>query len=227
MKSGIYRIKNVVNGHAYIGSAKNIAQRWRSHTHALRTGGKAPPKLQRAWDKYGEAAFIFEVVVYCPDDMLLALEQQHIDAESPYYNTRPVAHSNQGVRWSEETNRKKHDRHRIHTVRDVTGSIKDLALHFGVVSYETAWTRVHRGMSVDQAVLLPLVSKSEVGKRTAATHAAKGTHGRDKPLTAFGVTAPLYKLVPMFSSLSVKTVRQRIIRGMDVESALTKPKRVS
>ncbi len=227
MKSGVYRIRNIVNQHCYIGSAVNIAQRWRSHLCALKNHKKAPPKLQNAWGKHGESAFSFEVIIYCDASDCLIEEQKAIDREKPYYNTRQIAESNIGVKWSEETNRKKHERHRIHTVNGITGSIKDLAERFAVVSYGTAWTRVKRGMSVADAVLTEKVSSSEIGKRTVATHAKNGTHGREVPLTAFGVTAPLCKLAPMFSTMSIKSVRQRILRGMDVESALTKPKRES
>ena len=225
MKAGVYRIRNTINQHCYIGSAVNIAQRWRSHLSTLKTRKKAPPKLQHAWDKYGESAFSFEVVTYCSSEECLVEEQKAIDIEKPYYNTRKKAESNLGIKWSTEVNRKKHDRHRIYTVNGVTGCIKELAEHFKVVTYAAAWTRVNRGMAVAEAVLTEKMSRSEIGKRTAATHSKNGTNGRDIPLVAFGVTAPLYKLVPMFSTMSVKSVRQRILRGMDVESALTKPKR--
>lgn len=225
MRSGVYRIRNTTNNHCYVGSAVNIDQRWRAHRHALRKHGKAPPKLQHAWDKYGESAFAFEVVEVCSREDTLVCEQFYIDLEKPYYNTRPMAHSNLGVRWSDEVNRKKHDRHRVHSVLGVTGCIKELAEHFAVVSYETAWTRVSRGMSVGDAVLTPIISKQQTGRNTARKHRSSGTHPREKEVTAFGVTAPLYKLVPLFSEMSVSSVRQRITRGATIEAALTEPKR--
>lgn len=226
MASGIYRIKNVENGHSYIGSAKNIAGRWRSHLNTLRTRKKSPPKLQKAWDKYGEAAFVFEVVELCAVSDLLTREQFYIDSERPYYNTRKEARSNIGIRWSAETNAKKAAAFAKYTVNGVTGSVKSLTEHFGVVSYGTAWTRVNRGCSVEYAVLTPVVSKQEIGRRAAKTHKRNGTHPLEKPMTAFGVTAPFRVLVSMFSTMGVKSVRQRILRGASLEDALTTPKRV-
>ena len=226
MASGIYRIRNTVNGHAYIGSAANIARRWTAHRHALRHHKKAPPKLQRAWDKHGEAAFVFEVVLECPAEELLTHEQAAIDAEAPYYNTRAQAHSNFGVRWSEETNRAKGRPKLQYTVRGVTGSITELAEHFGIVSPKVARSRLERGADLETAFCLAPASHQERGRRAARTHRANGSHPSQKPLQAFGVKAPLAALVEKFApGMQVKTVRQRMLRGMSVEAALTTPKR--
>lgn len=62
---GIYEVVNTISGSRYVGSAVCIGQRWKSHRSALRNQKKAPPKLQRAWDKYGEAAFDFRVLEFC------------------------------------------------------------------------------------------------------------------------------------------------------------------
>lgn len=66
--SGIYLIRNTENGKIYIGQAKGeegIAGRKKSHLKSLRRG-TASSHLQNAWDKYGEQAFIFEVLHLCP-----------------------------------------------------------------------------------------------------------------------------------------------------------------
>jgi len=220
MASGIYKITNTATGSCYIGSAVDIRARWRSHKSALNTHRKAPPKLQRAWDKYGERVFEFTVLLLCAPENLLVYEQACIDAFSPRYNTRKTAESNLGVTWSAETNRKKHDRHRVHTVRGVMGCVKDLAAHFGVVSYGCATSRIRRGASVEEAVLAPKVSKQEIGRRAARTHATRGTHPRGKLFTAFGTTDYLKNLVHRYSTSEYETVRMRIRRGMTLEQAL-------
>ena len=226
MASGIYRVRNTVNGHTYIGSAVNIARRWAAHRHALRHHKKAPPKLQHAWDKYGENAFTFEVVLECRVDELLAHEQAAIDAEAPYYNTRTEAHSNLGVRWSEATNRAKGRPKLQYTVRGVTGSITELAERFGIVSPKVARTRLERGADPEAAFCTPRVSRQECGRKAARTHRSNGSHPGQKPLIAFGVEAPLAALVEKFApGMQVKTVRQRLLRGMSPEAALTTPKR--
>lgn len=60
-QSGIYRIDGP-NDKVYIGSAINIQQRWAKHKWHLRKHHHSNPKLQAAYDKYGEDAFRFSIV---------------------------------------------------------------------------------------------------------------------------------------------------------------------
>jgi group I intron endonuclease len=101
--SGIYQIRNLVNGKRYIGSAVHIARRWRQHLHDLRRGNHNPIMLN-AWRKYGEGAFVFEVIerVADPSD-LVSREQYYIDTAKPEYNCARVAGSNFGVRFGPES----------------------------------------------------------------------------------------------------------------------------
>jgi group I intron endonuclease len=60
---GVYKITNTVNGKVYIGSTTiDIETRWGVHRSALRTGKHYNKHLQRAWNRYGESAFTFEVI---------------------------------------------------------------------------------------------------------------------------------------------------------------------
>ena len=100
--SGIYQIRNLVNGKRYIGSAVHFARRWRQHRCELGKG-RHNPKLQNAWRKHGEHSFVFEVIEVVEDcDRLIEREQHYIDLVDPEYNVCPVAGSNYGVRWSRE-----------------------------------------------------------------------------------------------------------------------------
>ena len=68
--TGIYCIENKINGMRYVGRAKHIEKRWRTHKSQLRKGNHVNRYLQRAWNKYGEAAFDFYVLEEClPDDL--------------------------------------------------------------------------------------------------------------------------------------------------------------
>lgn len=60
--SGIYRILNTVNGKSYVGKSTSIQARWATHRRTLRLGQHHSEHLQRAWDKYGEASFHFEIL---------------------------------------------------------------------------------------------------------------------------------------------------------------------
>lgn len=104
---GIYAI--TMDGRpVYIGSARVMCYRWTQHRSTLRKGSHHSSKLQRAWDKYGEDAFSFEVVQIVDDlSAVAAAEQMWIDFWQPRYNvakfvTTPML----GLRHTEETKKK-------------------------------------------------------------------------------------------------------------------------
>lgn len=98
--SGIYAIRNTVNGKVYVGSSVNIKRRWGTHRHGLTRGAHHGVLLQRAWDKHGASAFVFEVLEYVSQtEYLLTREQFWIDALKSAkvgYNTAPFAGSTLG-----------------------------------------------------------------------------------------------------------------------------------
>jgi group I intron endonuclease len=60
---GVYKITNTLDGKVYIGSTTVSADwRWSTHKALLKTGKHYNIHLQRAWSKYGEKAFTFEIV---------------------------------------------------------------------------------------------------------------------------------------------------------------------
>ena len=98
MGSGIYIIRNEVTQKCYVGSSKDIKQRWRQHRTSLNRSVHRSTHMQRAWAKYGGSNFSFEVVLNCAPSMLEWYEQQVIDAVKPKYNNRKLANSNKGQR---------------------------------------------------------------------------------------------------------------------------------
>jgi group I intron endonuclease len=94
---GIYSITSP-NGKCYIGSAGNIHKRWRAHRCALRAGNHHSWPLQRAFLKYGEHGFKFEVLELVQRGELITREQAHIDAHDfkRLYNVLPRAGSTTG-----------------------------------------------------------------------------------------------------------------------------------
>ena len=62
MKNVIYKIRNVVNNKFYVGSTVDSRKRFWAHRKALRLGTHDCVYLQRAWNKYGEDCFKFEIV---------------------------------------------------------------------------------------------------------------------------------------------------------------------
>lgn len=79
----IYRITCTANQKFYIGSTVNKNQRWARHRKDLRLGTHPNKNLQASWSKYGEAAFVFEVLeVLQGADELFAAEQKYLDAHA-------------------------------------------------------------------------------------------------------------------------------------------------
>lgn len=89
--SGIYAIKNKVNGKIYIGSSKNVRFRWNRHLKKLRNTLHENHHLQNAFDKYGESQLQFKVLELVEDVSLLKIiEQRYLDEikllPEKYYN---------------------------------------------------------------------------------------------------------------------------------------------
>lgn len=104
--SGIYSITNTVTGKKYIGSAVNLANRETYHRWQLRKSEHHSQKLQRAWNKFGEAAFVFQPLLICAPKDLLMYEQIVLDYQGSVrdgYNVLPTAGSALGMKHSAET----------------------------------------------------------------------------------------------------------------------------
>ena len=106
-ESGIYQIRNLVNGKVYIGSSLNIYRRCRDHKCALRGQYHFNEHLQRSWNKYGEEGFIFEVLQLIEDEVdLLDTEQYYLDETNPDYNIAKFADApTKGRKFSEKAKR--------------------------------------------------------------------------------------------------------------------------
>ena len=84
MSCGIYKIINKVNGKFYLGSSKDIETRWDKHIYDLKNNRHHSVHLQRAWIKYGEENFIFEILENTSTEMLLEREQTLLDTLRPF-----------------------------------------------------------------------------------------------------------------------------------------------
>lgn len=108
MKSkGIYRIVNLINGKLYIGSTASeggFKKRWSYHLDGLRHNKHHSIHLQRAWNKYGEQSFVFEIIEIIEDlSIILKREQYYLDSLKSWdrkigYNICIIAGSSLGVK---------------------------------------------------------------------------------------------------------------------------------
>ncbi|MEK5414402.1 NUMOD3 domain-containing DNA-binding protein [Paenibacillus sp. FSL L8-0708] len=67
---GIYTITNTVSGKTYVGQSSRVGTRWKVHVRLLNAGKHENPALQRAWTKYGSAAFDFALIEECSVESL-------------------------------------------------------------------------------------------------------------------------------------------------------------
>lgn len=125
--SGIYRIRNLLTGRAYVGSAVNMARRANIHLHQLRHDKHHSKKLQRAWNKAGESQFSFEVIEIVFDRaLLIEREQFWLDqtrAATHGYNCVPKAGSSLGRKHSPETIAKLCEKRRQRKTSDETRAL--------------------------------------------------------------------------------------------------------
>lgn len=85
IKSGIYKIINIVNGKFYIGSSEHLDIRKKEHFRELNLNKHANKKLQNSYNKYGKENFKFEIIEYVEDvNTLLKVEQKWLDKLKPY-----------------------------------------------------------------------------------------------------------------------------------------------
>lgn len=76
--SGVYKITCVPTAKVYVGSSINIRKRRNQHLSLLRNHKHPNEYLQRAFIKYGEKAFTFEVLLHCGPELLLLKEEEQI-----------------------------------------------------------------------------------------------------------------------------------------------------
>jgi group I intron endonuclease len=112
---GIYKIKNKVTGKSYIGSSKQIEKRWEQHLQTLKKGIHHSILLQRAWNKYEESSFQFEVLEECEEDVLLEREQRYLNMK-PEYNVGLQASG--GDNFSKHPNKREILKRRIQTQKN-------------------------------------------------------------------------------------------------------------
>lgn len=101
MISCVYTITNRVNGKIYVGKTNNFNYRVSKHLYTLRNKTHINSHLQRAWDKYGEDNFTFEILEEYSTDLLFAMEHYWCNILDVFnynrgYNIKPAHPENKG-----------------------------------------------------------------------------------------------------------------------------------
>lgn len=95
MISCIYTITNKINGKFYLGKTNNFLYRMSKHKYTLRNKIHINEHLQRAWDKYGEENFEFEILEEYDVEHLVSMEHYWCNLLDAFnynraYNIRPT-----------------------------------------------------------------------------------------------------------------------------------------
>lgn len=115
---GIYQIRNLINGRVYIGQTRQrFEKRYLHHYWKLKRGTHDNPWLQRAFNKYGETQFVFEVLEIIEDGDLIN-EREFILIQSAKqlntcYNMIDGGGGRGGIPMSEETKRRLGELNRV------------------------------------------------------------------------------------------------------------------
>jgi len=88
--SGVYCIKNLINGKIYVGSSKNMRLRFdglvAGHKTLLNEHSHKNIYLQVDWNKYGEESFELKAIEYVSGyKCLLLREQYYLDILRPFF----------------------------------------------------------------------------------------------------------------------------------------------
>ncbi len=96
--TGIYRIVHRESGKSYVGQTSNVGRRWAEHRSLLKLGKHKSRKLQNVWNKYGPAAFDWELLEECSPELLTEREQHWMDLLRPVLNCAPAGGSTLGMK---------------------------------------------------------------------------------------------------------------------------------
>ena len=86
--SGIYKITNTITGDFYIGSSKNVKERWKAHKRKSVWNRFPNSQLYKDMKKYGIDKFSFQVIAEVEIGKLKEMEQKLIETLKPTYNDR-------------------------------------------------------------------------------------------------------------------------------------------
>ena len=84
--SGVYKITNTVTGDFYIGSSKDVKQRWAHHKIPSSWNKHPNNPMYQDMQKYGIDKFEFQVIEEVEAEKLKEKEQQFIETLKPTYN---------------------------------------------------------------------------------------------------------------------------------------------
>lgn len=102
--SAVYKIVNTITGECYVGSSKDVKERWNRHKCPSTWKVRPNSLLYHDFQKYGLNCFRFQILTPVIPEYLKQVEQELIEMLHPTYNNNRA--SGWDVERHKETNRK-------------------------------------------------------------------------------------------------------------------------
>ncbi len=108
MQSGIYQIRNLIDGKLYIGSTSDFQRRKKQHFNDLLNNCHCNIRLQRAINKYGIGNFVFEILEKANyDENIVKLENHYMQILNSKQHGYNIANASFGDTLTNHPNREK------------------------------------------------------------------------------------------------------------------------
>ena len=107
--SGIYKITNTITNDFYIGSSKNVKNRWAHHKIPSTWNRQPNSQLYKDMKKFGVDKFSFEILAEVEEGQLKEMEQQFIEKMHPTYNSNRA--NGLDIERRKESNRKANNKY--------------------------------------------------------------------------------------------------------------------
>lgn len=181
IRSGVYQIMNEVNGKSYVGSSKDINNRWSCWKRNFTLPMNYKSLLKAAVQKYGIENFTFIILEECAPtkEALEALENHYLQQIKPAYNIIEQSYAPTGRKHphSEDTKAKIRAKRALQTnVRQKGYKMSQPAWNKGLPSPHRGKTRpAEVGAKISQTMMGHAVSE-ETRAKLRANNGMSGRH---------------------------------------------------
>lgn len=217
----IYQIRNIITDAVYLGSVlkRNPQDRWVRHRKDLRGNHHHSQHLQRAWNKYGEGNFVFEVIESNVKDVL-SREQWHLDNRRNNfplhltYNVCWKAGSCEGRKWSKVMLKKLSDAHK--GIKPTAEAVaKQIATWESKCKHPYSFTSPNGVVYDDVRNLRRFAREHNLDARSLAL-VYNGTLRYFKGWTRTGISMPSYQLVSPDGVITQGTFLKGLCRNASI-----------
>lgn len=136
--SGIYKIESKTDSNKfYIGSSKDIIERWSNHLYHLEKNKHHSSILQNHYNEYGRNDLLFSIIEECNIECLIDKEREYLKNLKPYFNIYQEPGSPKNHHFSDEARKNMGKAHLGKKQSEKTKRKRSLSMMGHSVSKET------------------------------------------------------------------------------------------